>query len=77
MRSVGFSESIHGFSDEFLKNKKVCDVAGKNFFNWLELNPNSKDKLCLVAYNGAHFNFPFFVVSCNRYANVSYLYIKN
>ena len=55
-----------------LKSEKLFDKGGVSFMNWLYENTVTTDKVCLVAYNGGQFDFPFLKSCCQRY-NVMYL----
>ena len=67
---VGFSEKIHGISNAMLKNEKLFDVVGQEFMNWVDVNTKDDSTVCLVAYNGATFDFPFLLACLERY-NIS------
>ena len=67
MGKVGFTEKIHGLSDEMLSTEHLFDIFGVNFIKWLKDNTNPNQRICLVAYNGNCFGFPFLRECCTRY----------
>ena len=68
MKSVGHTQKNHGISDDMLKDEELFDVVGPGFMEWLKETMPDGRSICMVAYNGNNFHFPFPQTCCERYA---------